>query len=46
MNKKFEFCRIIEGRDEKQNANRWWEARLITPEGEKMILRVTYWSEM
>ena len=40
-----EICRIVSGYDTKQQANQWWEARLITLEGEKVIKRIDFWDE-
>jgi len=40
-----QMCRITSGYDEKKNADMWWEARLMTNQGEKPIRRVHFWSE-
>lgn len=40
-----ETCRIVHGNDKDQPGNLWWEARLVTPEGEKTILRARYQDE-
>ncbi|HCK66836.1 MAG TPA: hypothetical protein DHW49_11290 [Anaerolineae bacterium] len=35
-------CRIVHGYNPKQQVNQWWEAKLITPEGEQNIYREEY----
>jgi hypothetical protein len=43
---KIEICRIVFGFDSKQEANRWWEAKLVTSQGEQTIYREEYWDEL
>ena len=40
-----EVCRIVHDYDKQHQENRWWEARLITTEGEKVIHRINYLNE-
>lgn len=40
-----EVCRITFGQDSKQEANQWFEARLVTDEGEVVIRKVEFWHE-
>jgi hypothetical protein len=40
-----EVCRIVHDYDKQHQENRWWEARLITTEGEEVIYRINYLDE-
>jgi hypothetical protein len=40
-----EICRVVLCWDLEQQANRWWEARLVTPEGERVIHRLDFWDD-
>jgi hypothetical protein len=42
---KIEVCRVVAGCDTKHEEDRWWEARLITYQSEKVIKQVKYRDE-
>lgn len=39
---KIEVCRIVAGCDTKHEENRWWEARLLIYQSEKVIKKLKY----